>query len=102
MSDSSSGNSTVQVGEELITIPTKSQRKVLSTPPFKPNQVIIQGEKKQFFTFDHVFNDNSSQKDVYDHSVRSKVDSFLEGYNVTILTFGQSSSGKTYTMGLSD
>ncbi|CAJ0756468.1 17340_t:CDS:10 [Entrophospora sp. SA101] len=108
MSDSSSGNSTVQValrirpltGEELITIPTKSQRKVLSTPPFKPNQVIIQGEKKQFFTFDHVFNDNSSQKDVYDHSVRSKVDSFLEGYNVTILTFGQSSSGKTYTMGL--
>nr|CAG8437265.1 8755_t:CDS:10 [Entrophospora candida] len=108
MSDSSSGNSTVQValrirpltGEELITIPTKSQRKVLSTPPFKPNQVIIQGEKKQFFTFDHVFNDNSSQKDVYDHSVRSKMDSFLEGYNVTILTFGQSSSGKTYTMGL--
>ncbi|CAJ0909926.1 10333_t:CDS:10 [Entrophospora sp. SA101] len=80
MSDSSSGNSTVQValrirpltGEELITIPTKSQRKVLSTPPFKPNQVIIQGEKKQFFTFDHVFNDNSSQKDVYDHSVRKE------------------------------
>ncbi|KAI1297947.1 hypothetical protein EDD11_006905 [Mortierella claussenii] len=32
-------------------------------------------------------------------SVKRMVDKFIEGYNVTIMAYGQTSSGKTYTMG---
>ncbi|CAG8619378.1 12174_t:CDS:2, partial [Gigaspora rosea] len=75
---------------------------VLSTTEFAPNQVIVHGEKKQTWTFDKVFGPESSQKDVYDQAIKNMVDKFLEGFNVTILAYGQTSSGKTYTMGTSN
>jgi len=50
------------------------------------------------FEFDHVFDTESIQKDVYDISARPIVDSVLEGFNGTIFAYGQTSSGKTHTM----
>lgn len=40
-----------------------------------------------------------SQEDVYKNSVSPLVSSFLDGYNATIFAYGQTSSGKTHTMG---
>ncbi|CAG8522752.1 8877_t:CDS:10 [Gigaspora rosea] len=106
-----SENTTVQVAlrirpltaEDLVNLPTRFQRNVLTTTLFAPNQVtVLQGEKKQTFTFDHVFGPESSQKDIYDRCIKSMVDKFLEGFNVTILAYGQTSSGKTHTMGTAD
>ncbi|CAG8517269.1 19698_t:CDS:2 [Gigaspora margarita] len=106
-----SENTTVQVAlrirpltaEDLVNLPTRFQRNVLNTTLFAPNQVtVLQGEKKQTFTFDHVFGPDSSQKDIYDRCIKSMVDKFLEGFNVTILAYGQTSSGKTHTMGTAD
>ncbi|CAG8763472.1 7566_t:CDS:2, partial [Racocetra persica] len=88
--------------EDLATLPTRFQRQVLSTPPHTPNQVVVAGEKKQFFTFDHVFGPETSQNEIYERAVFKLIDKFIEGYNVTILAYGQTSSGKTYTMGTSD
>ncbi|RIA92757.1 P-loop containing nucleoside triphosphate hydrolase protein, partial [Glomus cerebriforme] len=88
--------------EDLINLPTRFQRSVLSTAPYAPNQVIVAGEKKQYFSYDHVFGPDSTQKDIYDKAVLKLIDKFLEGYNVTILAYGQTSSGKTFTMGTSD
>ncbi|CAG8554395.1 7724_t:CDS:2 [Dentiscutata erythropus] len=108
-------NSTVQVApfinalrikpltaDDLVNLPSRFQRNVLSTTEFAPNQVIVHGEKKQTWTFDKVFGPESSQKDIYEQTVKSMVDKFLEGFNVTILAYGQTSSGKTYTMGTSN
>ncbi|KAF0443114.1 kinesin-domain-containing protein [Gigaspora margarita] len=103
-------NSTVQVAlrikpltaDDLVNLPSRFQRNVLSTTEFAPNQVIVHGEKKQTWTFDKVFGPESSQKDVYDQAIKNMVDKFLEGFNVTILAYGQTSSGKTYTMGTSN
>ncbi|GJJ78918.1 hypothetical protein EMPS_11277 [Entomortierella parvispora] len=64
----------------------------------QPQQVVVVPLQRHF-TFDHIFGTGSSQEDVYQGSVKRMVDKFLEGYNVTIMAYGQTSSGKTYTMG---
>lgn len=57
------------------------------------------GDKKDLeFTFDRVFDQNSSQVEVYQEAAAPVIYSVLEGFNGTILAHGQTSSGKTYTM----
>ncbi|GBF92416.1 hypothetical protein Rsub_04520 [Raphidocelis subcapitata] len=50
------------------------------------------------FTFDHVYDQDSSQEDVYNQSARQLVHSTLQGYNAAIIAYGQTGTGKTYTM----
>lgn len=40
----------------------------------------------------------SQQKDVYQVSARPIVEAVLDGYNGTVFAYGQTSSGKTFTM----
>lgn len=55
-----------------------------------------QGQKR--FLFDRVFGDHEAQEDVWEY-VSGGVDSFVQGYNVSLLAYGQSGAGKSYTMG---
>lgn len=50
------------------------------------------------FTFDRVFGMNSKQVDVYNQVVRPVVREVIEGYNCTIFAYGQTGTGKTFTM----
>jgi kinesin family protein 5 len=50
------------------------------------------------FTFDHIFPPSGSQEEVYKISARPVIDSIFQGFNGTVLAYGQTSSGKTYTM----
>lgn len=50
------------------------------------------------FTFDSVYDSNSKQLDLYDETFRPLVDSVLLGFNGTIFAYGQTGTGKTYTM----
>ena len=50
------------------------------------------------FTFDHVYDQDSSHEMVYESSGRSAVLSVLEGYNATLIAYGQTGTGKTFTM----
>eukprot|EP00210_Caulerpa_lentillifera_P001051 g1014.t1 len=50
------------------------------------------------FTFDHIFDIKSEQEDVYVKSSKNAILSVLEGYNATIIAYGQTGTGKTYTM----
>ncbi|EXX76693.1 Kip1p [Rhizophagus irregularis DAOM 197198w] len=86
--------------EDLEKLPTRFQRQVITTP--SPHQIVVEGEKRQFYHFDHVFPPETTQEEIYEKSVENLVDKFLEGYNVTILAYGQTSSGKTHTMGTAD
>ncbi|XP_025073915.1 kinesin-related protein 4-like [Pogonomyrmex barbatus] len=49
------------------------------------------------FEFDHIFDTNASNNDVFD-IVRPIVDAAVNGFNGTVFAYGQTSSGKTYTM----
>ena len=53
--------------------------------------------EKRAFTFDKIFGIDAEQKEIF-VEVQSIVDSVLAGYNGTILAYGQTSSGKTWTM----
>ncbi|KAK7385998.1 hypothetical protein VNO78_32020 [Psophocarpus tetragonolobus] len=50
------------------------------------------------FTFDSVFDSNTNQEDIFQSVGVPLVKNALAGYNTAILTYGQSGSGKTYTM----
>ncbi|WOL04664.1 kinesin-like protein KIN-5A [Canna indica] len=50
------------------------------------------------FTFDKVFGPTSKQKDLFDQAIVPIVNEVLEGYNCTIFAYGQTGTGKTYTM----
>ncbi|XP_073678957.1 kinesin-like protein KIF3B [Garra rufa] len=50
------------------------------------------------FTFDSVYDWNSKQMELYDETFRPLVDSVLFGFNGTIFAYGQTGTGKTYTM----
>ena len=54
---------------------------------------------KRRFTYDSVFHSNINQVELYNNIAPPLLQSFLNGYNATILAYGQTSSGKTYTMG---
>ncbi|VAH89466.1 unnamed protein product [Triticum turgidum subsp. durum] len=60
------------------------------------NSLFKQADKT--FTFDKVFGPKSQQRAIYDHAVAPIVDDVLEGYNCTVFAFGQTGTGKTYTM----
>ena len=50
------------------------------------------------FNFDRIFPPNSTQEELYNFGVKEIIDGVLDGYNGTVLAYGQTSSGKTYTM----
>ncbi|XP_006111578.1 kinesin-like protein KIF18A isoform X2 [Pelodiscus sinensis] len=50
------------------------------------------------FVFDAVFDENSSQSEVFEHTTKTVLDGFLNGYNCTVLAYGATGAGKTYTM----
>ncbi|KAM4746790.1 kinesin-like protein KIF3A isoform 4-T4 [Rhinophrynus dorsalis] len=62
------------------------------------HKVDSMNEPPKTFTFDTVFGPDSKQLDVYNLTARPIIDSVLEGYNGTIFAYGQTGTGKTYTM----
>ena len=53
---------------------------------------------RNFFTYDRAFGGKSTNSDVYDGVVRDVVRDALGGRNGAVFAYGQTSSGKTYTM----
>ncbi|ETW00993.1 hypothetical protein H310_06632 [Aphanomyces invadans] len=54
----------------------------------------------QTFAFDHVFGPDSQHEDIWP-CVIPLIDSVFNGYNATIIAYGQAGTGKTFTMGCS-
>ncbi|PGH01080.1 hypothetical protein AJ80_09063 [Polytolypa hystricis UAMH7299] len=54
--------------------------------------------KDQTFMFDRVFDENTTQGDVYESTTRSLLDSVLDGYNATVFAYGATGCGKTHTI----
>jgi hypothetical protein len=64
-----------------------------------PSSLAVDGSGgRKMFVFDRVFGEDVDQEGVFDYMVDS-VNSFVQGYNVSILAYGQSGAGKSYTMG---
>jgi kinesin family protein 4/21/27 len=69
----------------------------LDTLPNEP-QIQVRGTDHAF-TYNFVFGPEHSQSYVYDSVVKGSVASLFKGYNTTVLAYGLTGSGKTYSMG---
>lgn len=50
------------------------------------------------YSLDSVFDEQAKTKDVYDMTTKKLIEQVVEGFNSTVFAYGQTSSGKTYTM----
>ncbi|XP_061101263.1 kinesin-like protein kif7 [Conger conger] len=51
------------------------------------------------FHCDFVFEESSTQEEVYSACVQPLIEAFFQGFNATVFAYGQTGSGKTYTIG---
>ncbi|CAM6129993.1 unnamed protein product [Calypogeia fissa] len=52
----------------------------------------------KLFTFDRTYDNTCTQRELYDDAAHPIVHSVMCGYNGTVLAYGQTASGKTFTM----
>ncbi|ELW48939.1 Kinesin-like protein KIF18A [Tupaia chinensis] len=63
------------------------------------NRDIMKRQNKDLkFVFDAVFDETSTQLEVFEHTTKPILRSFLNGYNCTVLAYGATGAGKTHTM----
>ena len=53
------------------------------------NYGLMGKQSKKSFAFDGVYDEQSTQKEVYESVVRPVVDEVLQGYNCTVFAYGQ-------------
>lgn len=62
-----------------------------------------QQQQQKIYEFDKIFDQDCTQENLYTSKIKNIInDNVWSGYNVTIFAYGQSGSGKTYTMGTHD
>ncbi|GMN35769.1 hypothetical protein TIFTF001_042281 [Ficus carica] len=61
-------------------------------------QSVANKQIDRVFTFDKVFGPKSQQRSIYDQAISPIVNEVLEGFNCTVFAYGQTGTGKTYTM----
>ncbi|KAH8816233.1 putative chromosome-associated kinesin KIF4B [Xylogone sp. PMI_703] len=84
-------------GYELI--PQRFQRAIVQVT--SPTSLTIDSPQgKKLFVFDRVFSEDVGQAGIWEYLEESTT-AFVQGYNVSLLAYGQSGAGKSYTMGTS-
>ena len=72
---------------------------IVETPSHK--EIIVKGATQantKNFQFDRVFGSQSEQLQVYRSVVEPLIDQVMMGYNCTVFAYGQTGTGKTFTM----
>lgn len=87
-----SGDEKKKKCETTVLIDTKVGQVAVKNPSGGRNDV------PKSFSFDMCFDWNAKQVDIYNRTARDIVDGCLEGYNGTVFAYGQTGTGKTYTM----
>ena len=77
----------------------KNKKSQMETIIIKNDSIIIDEMNKQpkIFEFDYVFNERNTQEEVYDE-VSLLIQSMIHGNNICIMSYGQTCTGKTYTI----
>ncbi|KAJ8899958.1 hypothetical protein K2173_019663 [Erythroxylum novogranatense] len=61
-------------------------------------QSVANKQIDKVFTFDKVFGPKAQQRSIYDQAIAPIVNEVLDGFNCTVFAYGQTGTGKTYTM----
>ncbi|KAL7624621.1 hypothetical protein AAE478_006189 [Parahypoxylon ruwenzoriense] len=98
-SDEDGGRTAVKVDPGYDLIPQRFQRPMVQTTS-NTGIAIDAPQGKKLFVFDRVFSPEVTQEGIWEY-LQESVSAFLQGYNVSLLAYGQSGAGKSYTMGTS-
>lgn len=89
----------------LSTVSNANVNRVFDPPEDSPVQrfsrsVVPHGKKvkDQTFGFDRIFDENTTQTEVYEATTKGLLDSVLDGYNATVFAYGATGCGKTHTI----
>ncbi|XP_058764607.1 kinesin-like protein KIN-5B [Vicia villosa] len=76
--------------------------KVVSCNENKREVIVMQNiankQVDRVFNFDKVFGPKAQQRSIYDQAISPIVNEVLDGFNCTVFAYGQTGTGKTYTM----
>lgn len=70
----------------------------VTVPDVNVPQVSVDQSDKAF-TYDYAYDADLGQKHIYESAVAQLVDGCFHGFNATVLAYGQTGAGKTFTMG---
>jgi kinesin family member 5 len=85
----------LESSEKCLDVMYESDKELLITPKSG-------GSSALKFEYDHIFGPEASQEAVFEISAKPIIDDVFKGFNGTIFAYGQTNSGKTYTMAGSD
>lgn len=80
-------------------IPQRFQRPMVHVTS-NTSLTIDSPQGRKLFVFDRVFGPEVMQDGIWDY-LSDSINAFTQGYNVSLLAYGQSGAGKSYTMGTS-
>lgn len=63
---------------------------------------MMTSDKYRKYEVDKVYSESVTNTEIYQDSIQQFVAKFLEGYNSSIFVYGQTGTGKSYTMGVLD
>ena len=62
------------------------------------SKTITNTKTNEVFTFDYVISPTQTNKDIFEKLIKQNLTSLLKGINISIFAYGQTSTGKTFTM----
>lgn len=63
-----------------------------------PSEIVRKSDPSKRYQFDKILDESSTQEAVYKECAEPLIDEFLRGYNGTLFAYGQTGTGKTYTV----
>ncbi|KAJ4903788.1 ATP binding microtubule motor family protein [Raphanus sativus] len=72
--------------------------RVISCNELRKEVTVASKQVDRLFTFDKVFGPKAQQRSIYDQAIAPIVHEVLEGFSCTVFAYGQTGTGKTYTM----
>ena len=61
-------------------------------------KAITNTKTNEVFTFDYIITPSQTNKDIFENLIKQNLTSLLKGINISIFAYGQTSTGKTFTM----
>ncbi|XP_069503716.1 kinesin-like protein KIF19 [Ambystoma mexicanum] len=75
------------------------QMVMLMDPSEDPGDILrANRSREKAFVFDMVFDERTTQEEVYASTTKTLIDGVISGYNATVFAYGPTGAGKTYTM----
>jgi kinesin family member 18/19 len=85
----------------IETVKILNKKIVIVLDPIEYNgheEIFKNRSREQQYAFDYVFEQKSSQQDVYENSTKFLIPGIIQGYNATVFAYGATGAGKTHTM----